>query len=157
MDKAKEREVKKEAVATLLQDGIDFFVDVDRPGLLRRIGIMPKVYRFVLYPLYMGSLTKISKIMVDMEFAEKVTKDNFQEIGIETMAKHTDDLIQIVSIAIHNKEGKPNKRISRILKRYTTPTELLALLTFVVNQMDVSSFMKSIISVKGMSLIKPGS
>ena len=157
MDKAEERKVKQEAVATLLQEGIDFFIDVDRPGLLRRIGVKKKVYRFVLYPLYLGTLTKISRIMVDMEFAEKVTKENFQETGIETMAKHTDDLIQIVSIAIHNKEGKPNKHISKILKRHTTPTELLALLTYVVNQMDVTNFMKSIISVKGMSLIKEGS
>jgi hypothetical protein len=157
MDKAQEREVKKEAVATLLQEGIDFFVDVDRPGPLRRFGIRPKTFKFVLYPLYLGTLTQISRIMVDMEFAEKVTQENFQELGIETMSKHTEDLIQIVATAIHNKEGKPNKRISKILRKHTTPTELLALLTYVVNQMDVSGFMKSIISVKGMSLIKPGS
>ena len=157
MDKAEERKVKKEAVDTLLQEGIDFFVDVDRPGLLRRIGIRPKVYKFVLYPIYLGTLERISQIMVDMEFAEKVTKENFQEVGIETMATHTDDLLDIVSIAIYNTEGKPNKRIKMILKRYTTPTELLALLTYVVAQMDVQGFMKSIISVKGMSLIKEGS
>lgn len=156
MDKAEERKVQKEAVDTLLQEGIDFFVDVDRPGLLRRWGILPKTYRFVLYPIYLGTLTQISKIMVDMNFAQTVTQENFQEVGIETMAKHTEDLLDIVSIAIHNKEGKPNKKIKKILKRNTTPTELLALLTYVVTQMDVSGFMKSIISVKGMSLIKTG-
>lgn len=157
MDKAEKRKVNKEAVVTLLQEGIDFFVDVDRPGFLRRIGIRPKTFKFVLYPIYLGTLQSISRIMVDMEFAEKVTQENFQKTGIETMAKHTEDLIQIIAIAIHNKEGKPNKRISKILRQHTTPTELLALLTYVVNQMDVSGFMKSIISVKGMSLIKPGS
>lgn len=157
MDKAQEREVKKEAVATLLQEGIDFFIDVARPGFLRRIRIRPRVYKFVIYPIFLGTLEEISRIMVDMEFAEKVTKENFQETGIETMAKHTSDLIEIVAIAINNNKGKPNKRISKILRQHVTPTELLALLTFVVNQMDVSNFMKSIISVKGMSLIKPGS
>ncbi len=166
MDKAQEskvdeKELKKKAIETLLQEGIDFFVDVDRPGPLRRLGlpfgIWPKSFKFVLYPIYLGTLQVISKIMVDMEFADQVTQENFQEKGIETMAKHTDDLLNIVSIAIHNKDGKPNKRIKKILKSHTTPTELLGLLTYVITQMDVSGFMKSIISVKGMSLIKQGS
>jgi hypothetical protein len=149
--------VNQEAVAAILQEGVDFFIDVDRPGLLRRARIRPKTYKLHIYPLYLGTLTRISKILVDMNFAEKVTQNNFQEIGINTMATHTDDLIQLVSIAIHNKEGNPSKRVARILRRHTTPTELLALLTIVVRQMDVSNFMKSIISVKGMSLIKEGS
>jgi len=157
MDKAEERKVSKEAVDTVLQEGIDFFVDVDRPGYLRRVGILPKSYKFEIYPLYLGTLAKISKIMVDMEFAEKVTADTFQTTGIETMAKHTTDLLNVVALAIHNKESKPPKRISKILRKHATPTELLALITFVVTQMDVQDFMKSIISVKGMSLIKDGS
>jgi hypothetical protein len=156
LSEADSKKVKQEAVDALLQEGIDFFIDVNRPGPLRRIGILPKSYKFVLYPIYLGTLQRISKIMVDMEFADKVSQENFQEMGIETMAKHTEDLINIVAIAIHNKEGKPNKRIKKILKRHTTPTELLGLVSYVMMQMDVSGFMKSIISVKGMSLIKQG-
>jgi hypothetical protein len=154
MDKAERRKVEQAAIKTVLQEGIDFFVTVNKPNYLHKIKVLKSQYHFNIRPLVLGTLIRVSDIMVEMNLPETVSKDNWMTTGIGLMQKQTDRLLDIVALAIHNDKGPPNRRIKRILKNNATPEELLALITYVITQMDVSGFMKSIISVKGMSLIK---
>ena len=155
MDKAKERKVEKAAIDAVLQEGIDFYVTIEHPNVIRRL--LRKTERhFVIKPLYLGTLLRISRIMVDMKLPEQVGRGDWMDQGVKLMAGQTEQLLDIVSLAIHNREGNPDKRIKKLLRENVTPVELLALVSYVINQMNVQDFMKSIISIKGMSLINDG-
>jgi len=154
MDKVNEDKVNKEVVDTILQEGIDFFIEYNAPNILRRRGILPKSKKFVIRPLVMGTLIRVSKIMVDMKFTEKVSSENFTTQGMEMMAGHTNELIDIIALAIENRESRPNKRLTKLIRKNATPQEIVELINVVVSQMDVGNFMKSIISIKGVSLLQ---
>jgi hypothetical protein len=155
MDKAKERKVEKAAIDAVLQEGIDFYITIDRPGLLRRL-LRRTSHYFIIRPLFLGTLLRISRIMADMKLPEQIKRADWMDSGIDLMANETEHLLDIVSLAIHNREGTPDKKIKKLLRNNVTPVELLALVSYVINQMNVQDFMKSIISVKGMSLINDG-
>lgn len=155
MDKAQKSKVEKKSIDTILQEGIDFYVTVNNPNILHKIGLLKKKHYFVLKPLVLGTLLRISKIMVDIKFKEQIDKENWQEQGIAAMAEHINALVEIIALAIRNDESKASRKVIKILKKNATVTEMLAITSYVLGQMNVSDFMKSIISVKGMSLIKP--
>ena len=156
MDKVntEDKRVRKDVANAILQEGVDFHIDYNNPNILRRKGLLPKSKKYVLKPLVMGTLIRISEIMVDMEFTEKVTNEKFTEQGIQMMAEHTEKLIEIIALAIKNTEDKPSWQLKRLIRKNATVTDLLSLITVVVSQMDVGNFMKSIISIKGVSLLE---
>lgn len=155
MDKALEKDVHKFAADTILQEGIDFIVEVEKQNWLHRVGILPKEKKYIIKPLVAGTLIRISKIMVDMKFTEKISKEDFMTVGIELMSDNINPLVEIIAYAVTNSESKPSKKLLRFLRANITMVEILDLLSLVIKQMNVAPFMSSIISVKGMSLIKP--
>ena len=75
------KKITREAVDTILQEGIDFFIEYNNPNWFVRKGILPKVFKkerhFVINPIVTGTLIRISKIMADMEFAETINRDDW--------------------------------------------------------------------------------
>lgn len=109
---------------------------------------------FAINPLVMGSLIRVSKICLDIDI--DIHSANLQEANYQALVKHGKSMAQIVAIAFTNTEKEPSPRLVSYLIRNLTSSELRSICTTVVNQMDVKSFMISIISIKGMSLLKPG-
>jgi len=154
MEKAEEKKVLKNVADTILQEGIDFYVDLNRLNILHRIGLRPKSVKYIIKPLYLGTLIRISKLMVDISLPEKIKQEDWNMKGIEMISKHSELLVDVLALAIHNRPGQPSNKTKRTILNNCTPEEIYAILTFVLHQMDVANFMKSIISIKGMSLIE---
>ena len=154
------KKITREAVDTILQEGIDFFIEYNNPNWFVRKGILPKVFKkerhFVINPIVTGTLIRISKIMADMEFVETINRDDFMTKGLDLMAKDSEQLIDIIAFAITNSEKKPSKGLIKFLKQNLTMDEVVQITTFVLKQMNVVDFMNSIILIKGMSLINQG-
>ena len=153
MDKAEKRKVEQAAIDTVLQEGIDFFVDIKNPTFWHKVRIKKKSKLFVIKPIVMGTLARITRICVDIDLMNEISKKDFMKHGVETMAKHTDNLLNIVALAISNNDKPLDKKLATFLRKNITPLEVLNLLTYVIAQLNTSPFMKSIRSAKsGMSL-----
>ena len=148
---------QQNAFDAILEKGVDFEVVVAHPNLLHRLGILPKVRKFIIEPLYLGSLLKITKLILDID--TDVLKDaegNLHGIGIESIVRHKDAMVKVVAYAIENRDGEPPGRLIRFLDRNLTPRELLRLLMLVVQQMEVRDFLACMVSIKQTSLTGAG-
>ena len=156
MKKQDPKKVKKQIADTVLQEGVDFSITINKPTWLHKVGLLPSKRNFNIKPLVTGVLLQISKTIEDMKpMSEEGIKDRtLLEVGID-QAKYKDHLIKIIAYAIQNGPGEPSKQLMKFLDRNLTPREMMQVLNVVVRQMDVMSFLSSIMSVKGMSLLNP--
>ena len=151
MDK---KQILTDTINSLLAEGVDFFVKYDNPGILRRIGLLPKEKRFVIYPIKLGTLILISKEILSIDVGPAVSeKDDAIDIVIRNIATNTDKLVKIIAIAITNSPADTS-RLEAFIRKNMTPKEMYSILKIVISQMDVKDFLSSIMSVRGMSLLK---
>ena len=151
MDK---KQILTDTINSLLAEGVDFFVKYDNPGILRRIGLLPKEKRFVIYPIKLGTLILISKEILSIDVGPAVSeKDDAIDIVIRNIASNTDKLVKIIAIAITNSPADTS-RLEAFIRKNMTPKEMYSILKIVISQMDVKDFLSSIMSVRGMSLLK---
>lgn len=151
------KKVRKQTADTVLQEGVDFFITVNKPSLLHKLGLKPLKRSFNIKPLVTGTLLQISKIIEEMKvLSEETMKDRtLLDVGVDQVNENKDHLIKIIAFAIHNGPGQPSRQLLKFLDHNLTPKEMLQVLSVAVRQMDVMSFLSSIMSVKGMSLLNP--
>jgi len=153
--------VKQDAIDSILEKGVDFTITVQNKNILNKLHLKPTERKFVIYPIKMGTLLKISEILLDLdtEELEGVMKDNKKEVnildlGAKNIIENKDKLIMMIAYGITNSEKDPPKSLIRFLNENLTTKEGLRLMTLVVQQMDVSPFLASLASVKGMNLLQ---
>lgn len=142
---------------TVLQTDITIDFDI-RPvsrlhSLMQRVGVMPKKDKYVLKPITMGSLIKISKLLIEIDM-NLFDMKNFLESSYQAIVKHGETAARVVAIAIHGRPGEvPEQLVESVLNNFTTK-ELQATMSVILGQMNVQDFMLSIISIKGMNVIQ---
>lgn len=119
--------------------------------LLER-GLVKNKRTFELRCVKMGTLIKISRLLlaIDISFfnKEKLMESNF--IAVD---KYAEILAECVALAIHNRKSEvPRSLVLFILTNFST-AELCHVLMLVIKQMDVSNFMTSIISIRGVNIL----
>jgi hypothetical protein len=136
---------------TMLQDGVDFEVTSKRKG-------KKTVRKFVVYPINLGTLLLISKIIGNMKGVDLKDGQDMFSTGIGAVAENKDRLIDVVV------QGILNHRITspidiyrrwemrRYFDRNLSSRELLQVIHLIIAQMDVTDFLASIVSVKRMDL-----
>jgi len=62
-------------------------------------------------------------------------------------------MASVVALAIRNCDTPADTRLVNFILRNFTTKELMGVLAIVVKQMDLTSFMSSIISVKGLNVL----
>jgi len=155
------REVRQDAVDTILEKGIDFTITVQNTNILHKLKLLPTKRKFVIRPITMGTLLKISKILLGMDASEltnamKGTDKgiNFLDLGAKNIVENKDKLIQMVAYGIVNQEKEPPKRLIKFLNENLTAKEALKLLTAIIQQMNINPFLASLISMKGINLLE---
>jgi hypothetical protein len=133
-----------------------FDVKIKGKGLsqrLRNIGVISKTRKFVIRPLTIGTMTRISELIL------RIDQDAFKS-GDTLTAFHT--LISsnsktqayIIALAITNSKEKPHNDLVEFLLYNLTAKELEALVAHVVDSMDIESFINSIISIRGINILE---
>ena len=153
--------IQADAIKTILDNGIDFDVTVNNPGIFHRIGLLPKIRTYNIRPIRLGALLNISKQLSEMESTEISDNIDLFQAGIAEIVKHKDKILTVVSLAILNSRETWFTKIRLIfLRRYLnenlTAKELLQLLILVTNQMDVKDFLASTVLIKKLNLIETG-
>ena len=151
--------IQAEAIKTILDNGVGFDVTVNRPGILHRIGLFPKMHTYIVKPMKLGTLFSISKLLSEMESSEISDNIDLFQTGIAEIIKHKDKILHIVSLAILNSRDTWYVKIrvyylKRFLDDNLSAKELLQLLILVTNQMDVKDFLASTVLIKKLSLIE---
>lgn len=121
--------------------------------MLHKFGILPGARVFTLHPITLGNLLRISRVLLQINY--NPDGDFYRESL--TAAAQAPKLAYVVAIALTNSDREPGAKLVRWLLNNLTAGELLNILMMVLKQMDLKSFMSSIISLTGMSLLKKGS
>lgn len=124
-----------------------------RQKYLQKWGWFPKQKELAFHPVKLGSLIKISGIMVGLG-TDLFDMENLLESNYKLIHEHGYEVAKVIAIAVVNSEKDPSDRLIRLILHNLSAKELAGILSIVLKQMDVSSFMKSIISIKGMNLLQ---
>jgi len=164
LDTKDDNQVRQNAIDSILEKGVDFEITVSKTNILHKLNLIPIKRKFVIYPIRMGTLLKISKILLDLDTKELlgVMKDegnnkgkevNILDLGAKNIVENKDKLIKMIAYGIVNSEKEPSRRLIKFLNENLTAKEGLKVLTLVIQQMDVSPFLASLASLKGMNLL----
>ena len=155
-----EKQVKQDAIDSILEKGVDFTITIQNKSILNKLHLAPTERKFVIYPIKMGALLKISKILLDLDTEELVgamksegKEVNILDLGAKNIIENKDKLIKMIAYGIVNSEKEPSKKLIKFLNDNLTAKEGLKLMTLVIQQMDVSPFLASLVSLKGMNLL----
>lgn len=146
-----------EAVAdTVLDKPVKLEVDISPVNKihawLQKKGWKPKKKTFDLHRINMGTLIRISRILLSVDISI-FDKSNLLESNYRAIDQYGDKLAECVALCIHNKKSEvPRSLVLMVLANFTT-AELYRVLSIVLKQMDIASFMNSIISIKGANIL----
>jgi hypothetical protein len=151
------KETLQAVASATIQEPVVMDVDIKPQSrffaLLQHWGIRPKKRTLIIEPIVLGNLIRISKLLIEVDMNVFDLKD-LLESNYQAISKYGDIISRIVAIAIHNKKDAPPKSLEAFISYNFTPQELLSVLGIVVQQMNVTGFMSSIISIKGFSVLE---
>lgn len=122
-------------------------------AFLQKKKLLPKQRTFQLSAIKMGSLIRISKLLLEIDVSV-FDFSNIMESNYKAIVQHSERLAECVAIALQNGRVAPSKKLTAFILRNFSTKEMLGVLAIVVKQMDLTSFMSSIISVKGMNILE---
>ena len=139
--------IAPEIIRTILQEGVDFEVTAGR-----------RKRKYIIYPINLGTLFNISKIILTMKEIELTEGDVFA-IGMKNIAENKDKIVEIVALAILNCRITfwfrfKKWRLIRYLNQNLTAQELLRLIQLILVQMDVTDFLASFVSIRRLNLVE---
>jgi hypothetical protein len=148
----KERTALSNTADAITEKATTIEVDILHPTWLQKLRKQTRK-TFELKPATLGTLVKISKEMLSIE-VEEADKGNFMLLAQKLMAAHSSRLARIIALAIANsKEDPPQSLIDFI--QYNMSAEKMAIVAaHVLQKMDITSFVSSIISIKGTNILE---
>ena len=114
----------------------------------------------MIYPVNLGTLYNISKIILTMKNIEALDNQDLFAVGVQNIIENKDKMIEVVALGILNRKiVTPWSRLKkwllcRFLDNNLTSNELLKILQLVIVQMDVTDFLASSASVKRLNLVE---
>lgn len=143
----------------MLQEGVDFQITRNHPNFWQK-----KTKNFIIYPLCLGSMLKISKIINSIkDVAETLESENLAEKAIFQIEENIERIAEIIALAIMNKKisQNPIKKFYqnikiRFLKNFLmdnlTSIEMQKIIVLIIEQLEVQHFLAVLVSLKGISL-----
>lgn len=150
-----QNDILNKAADTLLEKPIEIVLNVNNQGIFHKMHILPKSRKFHIKPITLGNLVRISQSLLEVEFNTQA-EDIWTE-SLKAVQQHAKKMVMVTAYAIHGKRSEPPTRLISFLEDNLNARELNQVLMVVISQMNITDFMTSIISIKGMSLLKKGS
>lgn len=140
----------------LISEPVAFSVTTVNPGWREWLHLRPRVRTFEIKPMYMGTLLLMAPLLLDMELPDLSSKDVFMQT-IKSIKDSVADQAMIIALAINNNELRPAHELADYVRQNFTPKMMQDVSKVIVNSMDLTSFLSSIILMKrGMSLLTEG-
>jgi hypothetical protein len=148
-------DTQKAALDAALESGVTFAVIVNAPGILHRLGLKKTRREFHIKPLYLGSLVRISRKLLELEPVKFITDRGelgAMESAMTAMSTNMDGFVYILAAAIHNRESEPPRELQKFLRDNITPRDAARLLGLVLSMLGVSDFLACMASVNALNL-----
>lgn len=156
MEKATPKEIQDRAVSAIIEEGVPFTVTVDKPTFLHRLRILPSKRTFTIYPLKLGTVLKISSVILsmdDMDVELNKAESSLFDVLVNSVSRNAEKMVSILTIAVQNNEKPPATRTKRFFMENLTPVEMLKIINLVIRQMDLTDFFRSIASMRGANIL----
>ncbi|GAO43797.1 hypothetical protein [Flavihumibacter petaseus] len=114
---------------------------------------VPFVKTFELQPLSLGSLTRISELILDINPDYFAAGKAMQDLTYELALKHGRALATIVAVGFTNTKAKPREELVDMILEYVTPAQLADIFSVIVAKIDITGFITSIVSIRGTSIL----
>lgn len=154
-----EQLVLKDVASAVTHESMDLVVTIIPcnaiHALLQNWGLLPTKRVLAVRPVTLGTLIRISKLMLTIDTAA-LEKGNVLDGNYQLIEQHGKTVAGVIALAIHNNREKPSPRLVRFILTNFTAKELLAAMATVLRQMNVQTFMTTIISVRGMNVLAKG-
>ena len=148
------RNVKEKVVSSINEEPLRIEITKKEYGIWDVIFLRRRKRVFLVRPPVLGILVKISGILENIKIEESDLEKQPFEFGIEYLNKNKDDMLRIISYALHGKKGEPGKGLLKFINENLTAQELLILVSSILSLLNVKDFSTSIIAVQSMSLMK---
>jgi len=153
-----EKDLLQNAGKTLLQEPVILEVDIHPRhrlhGWMQDYGFLPSKRRLTIRPITLGNLVRISRLLLEMD-TRAIDMGNILEANYRLIADHGMQMARIIALAVHNQRTEPPDSLVHFIRDHFTARELAHAAGIVLKQMDLQSFMTTIISVKKMTVMSP--
>lgn len=153
-------EILEKVSDTVTNEPVKVTVDIKPQNkwdkFLRWVKVSPPMKTFYISQITLGNLIRISKLLtsIDSSIFNPKNNDNILNNVYKAMEDHGHSLAVIVAISLYNKKDMPDKSLIEFVETNFTAKEILSVVSVVIKQMDVTSFMTTIISVKGINILE---
>lgn len=154
------KDILSASADTLLDNSVRVEIEVLNPRWWERkamkFGWLPSKRSFLIKPATLGTMIRISHALLAIEIDSLKSNKSALDANYQVFENHGNVLAEVVAMAIRNTKEKPDKRLVHFLQENLNGKELFSITQIVIKQLDVLSFMSTIISIRGMSLLSPG-
>ncbi|MEZ2446126.1 hypothetical protein AB6805_30635 [Chitinophaga sp. RCC_12] len=155
-----EKEILSASADSLLDNSVQFEVDVMNPKWWERIAIkfgwLPAKKTFNIRPTTLGNMIRISKLLLSINVDSYRQSGSPLDASYQVYDAHGRVLAEVIATAISNSKRGPTNKLVDFIQDNLSAAELLSLVSIVLKKLDVMNFMTTIISIRGMSLLNPG-
>jgi hypothetical protein len=131
----------KKEVDALLEKRKPIKISEDKPGLLHKLGILPKEKVIELKPLPYGVLLQITECLMQVEDAPD--KDgNLKEISA-FINRNYKPVTKMIAYAIRQKPGEPPQSLLRFIEKNLSGADVTGIVLFIISQADLGNFMQA--------------
>lgn len=116
--------------------------------------IMPRVKRFSLRPVSLGTLAKISSLAVDMVVDKTQPESGWNGWAFEHADKYIDHNIMIIAHAIHNQESDPPEHLVKFIRWNLCASDIFALTSMIIDSLDLEPFITTTIALSRINILK---
>lgn len=143
----------------ILQEGVDFKIVRNKNYFF-----LNKEKEFIIYPLCLGTMLKISKIINSIsDLKDTIESDNLAEIAIRQIEEQLPKVSRIIALSIFNRKLSRNpiirffqeirlKFISNFMLNNLDAMEMQKLISLIIKQLEVQHFLAVLVSLKGMTI-----
>jgi hypothetical protein len=152
-----EKNVLDEVRKAVTEEATTFEMDI-KPltgmhALLQKMRILPKKKRYLIGPSTLGTMTRISTLVMAVEISD-IGRENFLQANFMIAKDHGEKLAEIIALAITNSKKYPEKKLIMELFYNLTPTDLLNIVSIVLHSLDVKSFIATIALIKSLNVLE---
>jgi hypothetical protein len=152
----KVKDILGQVADTTLSKAVELSVDIRPRNKIHR-WLQTKKWRpakrmLYIHPAFLGTLIRISKLLLSIDLAV-LTKDNLLDGNYKLAREHGHKMAMIIAAAVHNRESEPPDKLVEFITWNFSTVELMNVVAIVTRQLGVTSFMSSIISMKGLNVL----
>ncbi|MHA4844414.1 hypothetical protein ACX0G7_09630 [Flavitalea antarctica] len=92
--------------------------------------------------LSMGSLVRISRILVDLQDMTSVPIKGIINASLDSIRKHSRAMAEIAAIGFTNTKEAPAESLIDLIENNLAPAQLSDIVITIINQIEISKFMK---------------